>query len=185
MEGLHTVEYVPTWKTRKGGHLPFKVFCRLCSLAVVVTVADVLLFCCCAVRLDLLCSRDVRFQRRRCQMKRVLVILMAASVVCGGLIGCANSPKEISGTMGSVVAEEENSVRNAISDTEDADMEEPGAEEYSGETIEYALSTGGIFVLNSDGETVEPLDLYALSFHALDDERDACIGGNDPIVLDR
>ena len=40
MGGLHTVEYVPTWKTRKGGHLPFKVFCRLCSLAVVVTVAD-------------------------------------------------------------------------------------------------------------------------------------------------
>ena len=44
MGGLHTVEYVPTWKTRKGGHLRFKVFCRLCSLAVVVTVADALLF---------------------------------------------------------------------------------------------------------------------------------------------
>lgn len=118
-------------------------------------------------------------------MRRVLLIFMTTLVVCGGLIGCANSPKEISETMGSVIAEEENSVRNAISETKDADTEETGAEEYSGETIEYALSAGGIFVLNSDSETVEPLDLYALSFHALDDERDVCIGGDDPIVLDR
>lgn len=74
-------------------------------------------------------------------MKRALVILVMASVVCGGLMGCASGSDGSSGSMGSVVAEEENSVRSALIEEEASSEEGADAAEKSGAEAELESET--------------------------------------------
>lgn len=100
-------------------------------------------------------------------MRRVPLIFMTTLVVCGGLVGCANSADGSSSMMGSVVAEKENSVRNVLTDQEDveateADFGEEASDGEDGQVFGLTLeevqneSADRFFIKNND-------DLYRVA----------------------
>lgn len=90
-------------------------------------------------------------------MKHVGISLIAILVVCAGMIGCATESGKTSESMGSVVAEGENSVRDAIQGVEEEPIEDDAGEAGS-ITVDDIVASEGIWRLMPDGQTVTTLD---------------------------